>query len=45
MFSMQALRAISRPSGNICSGALGATAKAEWIRLVVSKIGFALLAT
>jgi hypothetical protein len=45
MISMQTLGAISRPSRNVCSGALGATAKAEWSSLVVCKIGFALLAT
>jgi hypothetical protein len=45
MFSMQTLSAISRPSRNGCSGALGATAKPEWRNLVVCKMSVALWAT
>jgi hypothetical protein len=45
MFSMQTPKAITRPSRNVCSGALGATAKPEWSNLVVCKMGVALLAT
>jgi hypothetical protein len=45
MFSMQTLLAISGPSRNVCSGALGATAKPEWSNLVVCKMRGALLAT